>query len=133
MCPGPPRAAGTVVLDVGIVDEEERPLERTWTWTEPLVEHLEGGRRQYGAGPLGGDCVEVVEVQLRLLEGAGARGGCDEGGGGAELPAQLGARGPGNVRLDTSSRLGSSRGLDKFSVVLSELAGVEAVEDHAAR
>lgn len=32
-------------------------------------------RRDGRVNPLGGDCVEVVEVQLRFLEGAGAGGG----------------------------------------------------------
>jgi hypothetical protein len=43
--------------------------------TSPVSLTLERRRRQRRAGPLGGDCVEVVEMQLRLLEGAGAGGG----------------------------------------------------------
>lgn len=54
---------------------------------------LERGRLRRGAGPLGGDLVEAVEPQLRLLgdAGAGCCGGRDEGGGGAELLVELGA------------------------------------------
>lgn len=52
---------------------------------------LEGGRLRRGAGPLGGDLVEAVEPQLRLLGDArtGGGGGRDEGGGGAELLVEL--------------------------------------------
>uniref|UniRef100_A0A0A9B8N5 Uncharacterized protein n=1 Tax=Arundo donax TaxID=35708 RepID=A0A0A9B8N5_ARUDO len=52
---------------------------------------LEGGRLRRSAGPLGGDLVEAVEPQLRLLgdAGAGGGGGRDEGGGGAELLVEL--------------------------------------------
>jgi hypothetical protein len=54
---------------------------------------LERGRLRPGAWSLGGDLVEAVEAQLRLLgdAGAGGGGGRDEGGGGAELLVQLGA------------------------------------------